>query len=295
MSPMTQLIMLLAGFSAFGLVLYLGWLHQQVQYVMLADGRRQERSLPVLIRAVLPLTALTPGWLKSGAAKRFCDPIDRRIISAGFDGLITGREIILLQMWFASFGAAFGLLNIRNLNPTMALVTLIGVVALAFYPDVWLRGAVARRHKIIQRGLPFTLDLLTLCVEAGLDFMSALSRIIERRQLDALSEEMLQVFHAIKLGRTRRQALREMSLRVNLPDLTTVINALVQADELGVSLGSILRIQSDQLRTKRFQRAETLANQAPTKLLFPLIFFIFPAVFIILLGPVMVQMFQRAF
>lgn len=292
---MIQLIMLLAGFSAFGLVLYLGWLHQQVQYVMLADGRRQERSLPVLIRAVLPLTALTPGWLRSAAAKRFCDPIDRRIVSAGFDGLITGREILLLQIWFGFFGFAFSLLNLHNINPTMILATILGVGALVLYPDIWLRGAVQRRHKIIQRGLPFTLDLLTLCVEAGLDFMSALSRIIERRQLDALSEEMLQVFHAIKLGRTRRQALREMSSRVNLPDLTTVVNALVQADELGVSLGSILRIQSDQLRTKRFQRAETLANQAPTKLLFPLIFFIFPAVFIILLGPIIVQMFQRAF
>lgn len=284
------LIMTLAGISVAGLVFYFGWLSLQVQYVVLADGRRQERSIPLLIRAVLPLTALTPGWLTGPAARKFCDVVDRRIISAGLSGLISGREIVLSQVWLGGISLVFAVLAGQGQGLSLGFIMVILVISMFFYPDIWLRGAVVQRHKIIQRGLPFVLDLLTLCVEAGLDFMSAFSRIIERRHLDALSEEMLQVFHGIKLGRTRRQALKEMRDRVNLSDLTVVINALIQADELGVSLGSILRIQSDQLRTKRFQRAETLANKAPTKLLFPLILFIFPAVFIILLGPVIVQM-----
>lgn len=133
--------------------------------------------------------------------------------------------------------------------------------------------------------MPFVLDLLTLSVEAGLDFMSAVQRATEREKLDALSEELLRMVREIQVGTTRKNALKAMSERVDLPDMRALVNALVQADELGVAVGSILRIQSDQIRVRRFERAEKLANEAPTKLLGPLMVFIFPAVFIILLGP----------
>lgn len=288
MAPFQILALVLAAISVAGVVYYLAHLTQQVQYVILADGRRQERSLPVLIRAALPFTALTPNLLLAGPWKTGAVRLDRKILSAGFDGLITGRELMLTQFWLGGIGLVFGLLLGRGVNPVGVLLT----VVLFVYPRMWLKGALGTRHKAIQRGLPYVLDLLTLCVEAGLDFMSALAKIVERRKMDPLGEELMRVFHGIKLGRTRRQALREMRDRVNLPDLTVVVNALTQADELGVSLGAILRIQADQLRTKRFQRAETLANQAPTKMLLPLVF-IFIAAFIILLGPVLLQVFQR--
>ncbi len=280
----------LAAICAGSIVYYLGRLSLQVQYIILADGRRLERSLPVIIRAVLPFTVFFQNAFRSSFFRRRFEELDHKIISAGYDGLITGRELVLTQIWLGLVSLTFGLLAARGIS----LLVIILVLCAFFYPNIWLRGAVIARHKIIQRGLPFVLDLLTLCVEAGLDFMSALAKIIDRRKVDALNEEMLRVFHSIKLGRTRRQALKEMRDRVNLGDLSTVINALIQADELGVSLGSILRIQSDQLRTKRFQRAETLANQAPTKMLLPLVF-IFIAALIILIGPVLLQIFHRLF
>ncbi len=285
---MEVFILILTGASMCGMVFYLLCLSQQVQYVILADGRRQERSLPVLIRAVLPFAPVCPKWFTRPFWRHHVEELDRRILMAGFDGLISGRELVVTQCWLAALGFVFGLLASRQFSLVLLFVT-IGLFA---YPRIWLRGAVAQRHRIIQRGLPFVLDLLTLCVEAGLDFMSALAKINDRRKMDALSEELTRVFHSIKLGRTRRQALREMRDRVNLSDLTVVVNALTQADELGVSLGAILRIQSDQLRVKRFQRAESLANQAPTKMLVPLVF-IFLAAFIILIGPVLLQIFQR--
>ncbi|MBI4028581.1 MAG: type II secretion system F family protein [Verrucomicrobia bacterium] len=281
-------ILILAGAAAGGVVYYFGWLSLQAQYVILADGRRQERSLPLLIRAVLPLAARFAHLLQGTIARRHLEELDRRILSAGFDGLITSRELVMTQVWLGLLSCVFGMLLAREINVLLVVFSICAFL----YPGIWLRGVVAERHRVIQRGLPFMLDLLTLCVEAGLDFMSAMSRIIDRRKMDALSEEMMRVFQGIKLGRTRRQALKEMRDRVNLPDLSVVVNALIQADELGVSLGAILRIQSEQLRTKRFQRAETLANQAPTKMLFPLVF-IFLAAFIILVGPVLVQIFQR--
>ncbi len=147
-----------------------------------------------------------------------------------------------------------------------------------------------KRHRSIQRALPFVLDLLTLSVEAGLDFMNALQRNIERRAIDPLSEELIRVVREIQVGATRREALRAMGIRVGLSDLRQVVNALVQADELGVSIGSILRIQADQMRQRRFERAERLAHEAPVKMLGPLMLFIFPAVFIVLMGPVVYQL-----
>lgn len=136
------------------------------------------------------------------------------------------------------------------------------------------------------------MDLLTLSVEAGMDFMSALQQNIERRTIDPLAEELIRVIREIQLGKTRREALRDMSQRVNMQDLRSVIGALVQADELGVGIGSILRIQSTQIRQRRFEYAEKSANKAPIKMLFPLLFFIFPAVLIILMAPVFMQMLQ---
>jgi tight adherence protein C len=156
-------------------------------------------------------------------------------------------------------------------------------------PSLWLRRAVAVRHRSIERALPFVLDLLTLSVEAGLDFMTAIKRIIDRRSVDALNEELIRVFREVQLGKTRREALRDMADRAQQVDVQSVVNALVQADELGVSIGSILRIQADQMRTRRFLRAEKIANEAPVRMLFPLLGFIFPAVFIVLLGPVILQ------
>ena len=152
---------------------------------------------------------------------------------------------------------------------------------------IWLRGVVKRRHASIQKSLPFVLDLLTLSVEAGMDFINALQRNCRLRKLDPLNEELLRMTKEIQVGSSRREALRNMADRVRQQDLKSVAYALIQADDLGVSIGAMLRIQSEQLRARRFDRAERLAAEAPVKMLGPLMLCIFPAVFVILLGPVL--------
>ena len=122
-----------------------------------------------------------------------------------------------------------------------------------------------------------------------MDFISALQRNCKVRRLDPLNEELLRMTKEIQVGSSRKEALRNMAERVRQPDLKSVASALIQADELGVSIGSILRIQSEQLRSRRFDRAEKLAAEAPVKMLGPLMLCIFPAVFIILLGPIVSQ------
>lgn len=267
---------------------------RQITYVTLADGRRQERRLPLTFRLLLPLLHNLNPIVSQPVFTKTSEQGEKKLISAGFEGLLNGREFAAMKIAFPLvFGTAW-LLVLRLLThilPTISenflLLLICGIALLYFYPIFWLRQAVAIRHRSIQRALPFVLDLLTLAVEAGLDFMTALQRNTDRRRLDPLNEELIRMIREIQLGTPRRVALRNMSQRVDLADLRSVTYALIQADELGVSIGAILRIQSDQLRQRRFDRAEKLAHEAPVKMLAPLMLFIFPAVFIVLLGPIL--------
>ena len=161
----------------------------------------------------------------------------------------------------------------------------------ALYPFVWLRDKVRARHHAITRALPYDLDLLTLSVEAGLDFAAALGKVVEKGRKGPLADELSITLKELKLGKTREEALRNLAVRVDLPTLTSFVQALLQADKMGTPLGKILRILSTQMRVDRTQRAEKLANEAPVKLLFPLIFFIFPTVFLIIFAPIIYQVF----
>lgn len=267
------------------------------EFVVLADGRRQERRLPLPLRLLMPLVPRTAGFFEKPAFARMRDRASASLVAAGFDDLLAPAEFLALRMLLAVCAgplwllAAHGAARALPSSPTaFPVFFLVGVAALWTWPAAWLRREGTRRQNAILKALPFTLDLLTLSVEAGLDFMSALRRATERPVADPLTEELMRVVRATQLGSTRREALQSLSARVALPDVRAVVAALVQADELGVSLGSILRIQADQIRSRRFERAEKLANEAPVKLLAPLVLFIFPAVFLILLGPVVYRM-----
>jgi tight adherence protein C len=160
----------------------------------------------------------------------------------------------------------------------------------ALLPPLWLRDKVRARQRAMLRALPFDLDLLTLSVEAGLDFAAALAKVTERGRKGPLADELSVVLKELRLGKTRDEALRNLAARVRLPALTSFVHALVQADRMGTPLGKVLRILSTQMRIERTQRAEKLANEAPVKLLFPLICFIFPTLFLMLFGPIAYQM-----
>lgn len=194
-----------------------------------------------------------------------------------------------------ALGAMVGLLIGALLNLALGFGAIILVFAAggAYWPLMWLRGQVKRRQDAIRRGLPYALDLLTLSVEAGLDFTQALERIVRKLGPTPLAIELGATLRDIQLGRTRSQALRELGLRVDVVELNSVVSALIQADELGSSLGPILRVQSDQLRVRRSQQAEKQAMEAPVKILLPLILFIFPTIFIMIFGPIAIKLLRR--
>ena len=212
--------------------------------------------------------------------------------------MLTGREFVALSLlsplvlglcWCVLIFLLGVIVPDSVFTSAPLALCLIGFALFTVQPSLWLRSELKKRHLAIMKALPFVLDILTLSVEAGMDFISALQRNCRTRRLDPLNEELLRMTKEIQVGLSRKEALKNMSDRVRQPDLKSVAYALIQADELGVSIGSILRIQAEQLRSRRFDRAEKLANEAPTKMLLPLLLCIFPAVFIILLGPVLIN------
>lgn len=216
---------------------------------------------------------------------RYEDRMRRSLVKAGDPEAYKPEDILALQeIGFVSaliFGIVF--MNATGFNLGWALVVaLIGL----FYPLIWVNDKVSKRHLLITRALPFNLDLLTLSVEAGLDFTAALAKVVEKGKGGPLREELGTVLKQLKMGKTREEALKQMIVRVDLPALTQFVTALIQADKMGTSIGKVLRIQSTQLRIERTQRAEKLANEAPVKMLFPLIACIFPTVFMVLFGPI---------
>ena len=258
-------ILMWAAASA-GLVWYLFVVGGEVTYVTLPDGRRQERSLPLIFKLLLPFASNFNAVINLPIFAAELEKDDSLLIQGGFENVLSAREFLAIKL-----------------------------MLLWIIPDIWLYRAVKRRHLSIQRSLPFVLDLLTLSVEAGMDFVSALQRNCRLRKIDALNEELLRMTKEIQVGLSRKEALASMANRVKQSDLKAVAFALIQADELGVSIGNVLRIQSEQLRSKRFDRAEKLAAEAPVKMLGPLMLCIFPAVFIILLGPVLSQALKGIF
>ena len=162
--------------------------------------------------------------------------------------------------------------------------TVIGFLLGYVLPSMWLGGKIRRRQTDVVKALPDALDLLTICVEAGLGFDSAIAKVAEKWD-NALSQAFARVIQETRLGKLRREALREMEHNMEVADVTSFVAAVIQADQLGVSMAKVMRIQSEQMRIKRRQRAEQKAHQAPIKMLFPLVFLIFPAIYVVLLGP----------
>ncbi len=153
-----------------------------------------------------------------------------------------------------------------------------------FFPDLWLRSKINGRQKGVFRAMPDALDLLTIAVEAGLGFDAAMSKVNEKWEND-LSLEFGRVIQEIRLGKLRREALRDMAERLGVGEMTSFVAAVIQSEQLGVSMAKVLRIQSDQMRVRRRQMAEEEAHRAPIKMIFPIGILIFPSLLIILLGP----------
>jgi tight adherence protein C len=195
---------------------------------------------------------------------------------------------VMLTILFPLCFFVLRLTTFKLVSPTLTFAMCTFLAVGGFYlPEIWLRQRIANRKEMIFLGLPDLLDLLVICVEAGMGLDAAFSRVAEEMRLSnrVLSDEFRLLNLELRAGKLRRDALRDLALRVDLEDLRSLVTVLIQTERFGTSIADALRVFSDSLRTKRFQRAEETAAKLPVKLMFPLIFFIFPALFVAILGP----------
>ncbi|MDP2211875.1 MAG: type II secretion system F family protein [Candidatus Aquicultor sp.] len=251
---------------------------------------------PFLTRVLLPFfrvflrigTRLTPvGFMEgtrqrlvlAGTAREF--DADRFLAYKG-SCLVIGGGIASTAILFAGRSAGH------------VLLALIFAVLCFFVPDIWLNQKSAARQKAIRLALPDTLDLLTISVEAGLGFDSAMQKVV-RNTTGPLSEEFFRLLQEIQLGTARSDAFRNLGHRTQVNELGSFILAMLQAEVFGISIGKVLRVQATELRIKRRQRAEEMAQKAPVKIIFPLIICIFPAILVVIMGPAMIQIYESIF
>ncbi|MBN2303302.1 MAG: type II secretion system F family protein [Anaerolineae bacterium] len=247
-----------------------------------------ELSLSTRERVIIPMYRALANFAVRFTPENQIDSIRRQIELAGKTQTMEpvaffGQRIALtLALGVGAFFVFFFVAHWGVVKGVAA--TVIGSLLGYYLPVLQLQGQISRRQDGIIKDLPDALDLLTICVEAGLGFEQAMGKVYEKWDND-LATAFGRVLQEIQLGKRRGEALRDMSNRMDVPDVTSFVAALIQAEQLGVSIAKILRIQSDQMRVKRRQRAQEKAQQAPVKMMIPMVLLIFPSIWIVLLGP----------
>ena len=238
-------------------------------------------------RIIYPLIDSVSGFVTQFAPARALEKTRHRLDLADNPGNMTPANFMVIRFvtMIVLGGLILGLMLVGKAPLNRRILFTVVVTILGFYlPVLWLVSKIRRRQREIVKQLPDTLDLLTICVEAGLGLDQAVQRVVDKSD-NELSRALARYLQETRLGRARREALQGMANRIEVPDVTTFAAAVIQATDLGVSMARILRVQSDQMRVRRRQRAEQEAQRAPLKMAFPLAFLIFPAILIVLLGP----------
>lgn len=256
---------------------------------------RTEAVPPFAVRVVAPararLTALGRRFTPDGAAQRLRTRLDRAGNPAGWD---VDRVLAAKALGLVAMGAAGLVLPIvLGAAPAQAVVAGAGLAPIGWHAaDLWLYQLGATRAERMQQELPDALDLLTISVEAGLGFDAALAQVA-RNTTGPLAEEFFRVLQEMQIGLSRSDAFRALAERTSVPDLRTFTTSMVQADVFGIPIANVLRVQAKEMRIKRTQRAEERAQKVPVKILFPLIFCILPALFVIVIGPAGISIFRN--
>lgn len=249
-------------------------------------AREDELAKPLAQRTVGPIVIRTGNFLKRFTPTGYLDKKQRKLMLAGYPGNLDAPAFVVIKLLTTAVGLIAGFFLIDfGADALQRIVLFVLPVVLGFFgPDAWLERKVDERRQAMLRALPDILDLLVISVEAGLGFDSALARVVSTVP-GPLSEEFFRMLQETRVGVSRRDAMRHMMERTDLDELRSFLLAMIQAEAFGVTIARVLRVQADEMRVKRRQRAQEKAFAAPVKLVFPLVFCIFPALFIVLLGP----------
>lgn len=301
MSPVTVLVIVIGAALLVSAVILVIIARRRPERASTLEARLAEygeRDTPITLeeielsesfaeRIIYPAVDYLSNFVTQFAPARVLENIRHKLELADNPANLSPANFLAIRFvaMFILGGLVFGLMLIAKLPAGRRVLFTVVSTALGFYmPVLWLGSKIRNRQREVVRELPDALDLLTICVEAGLGFDQAVMEVVEKSD-NELSRAFHRYYQETRLGIERRVALQSLSSRLEVPDVTTFVAAIIQATDLGVSMARILRIQSEQMRIRRRQRAEQEAHRAPIKMLFPLAFLVFPSIFIILLGP----------
>jgi len=264
----------------------------------IANLRNEQLRRSALERLVLPFAGKVISSITRLTPLDLYGRVNRLIVLAGNPPAFTAERIVAFKIVFAIVGLVVGLM-LAPLLPFTSFVLKVGTVALLTLtgytvPSAAIAARASKRQKEIRKALSDTMDLLTISVEAGLGFDAALGQVV-RNVPGPLSEEVSRMLQEMQIGVTRTEALRHLTDRTEVPELDGFVLSMIQADKYGVGIAKVLRAQAQELRQKRRQRAEETAQKIPLKLLFPMIFMVLPALFIVILGPGAIKVYESFF
>lgn len=257
------------------------------------EERQYMDPLPAVLNLLWPAVTFINYHVCSHLPPDWLEKMHKRLQETGAGYILTAEQYYAVRILSTVAAAGLTLFCMQALHAFSLGLLLVLTVLGNLYPEIWLRDMRVRREKVILKALPVYLDFLTMAVEAGLNLTGAIKQAMDKGPPGPLRNEFYMVTRDLRAGVPRADALRRMEQRLGMKEITSFVGTVIQAEKMGASIGAALRVQAEQRRTERFQRAEKLAMEAPVKLILPLIAFIFPVTFIVLAFPIVMKFVQE--
>lgn len=290
---MNNLVALGAGAAVAGVVIAVIYFVAALSYMLTDEERTFMDEPPGFMKPVWPLIRLVTYVLGSNLPSSYLTKVDNQLQKNGVSFMVTAEEYISARVVFALLLPLLGWCALASSGKVDPLMLVLLAAGGYFLPVTWVKDARRKRDAELIRSLPVYLEYLTMCVDAGLNFSGALKQAVEKGPRGAMRNEFRIVLRDISSGQTRADALNRLADRVDLKDISVFVRAVVQAEKMGSSMKDTLLVQAKTRLNERFQRAEKMAMEAPVKLVIPLVIFIFPLTFIILLFPIVVKYIEQ--
>jgi len=274
--------MISTGLFVFFAILTVYYLKQMV----LEEDRTYMDPLPLGLKIIWPFIQIISFFFCSLLPYELMERIEKKLQHTGVSYLMTAEQFVALRIISTVIWFLFGLIIVNAMENGQPVWVVIAMLLGFFLPDIWLNDTRKRREAGVIRAMPVYLDFITMAVEAGLNLQGALGQAMEKAPPSPLRNEFGIVLRDLRSGLPRAEALRRMADRLDIKEVTSFVSSMIQAEKMGSSMASVLRVQANQRRNERFQRAEKQAMEAPIKLVGPLIIFIFPVTFIVLGFPI---------
>jgi len=246
------------------------------------EDRAYMDPLPLKMKLIWPFVQIIAFFFCSFLPYEFIEYTEKRLMRTGVGYLMNAEQFIALRIISAILVPVFVYILLVALEMFQPIWIILAIPLGFLFPDLWLMDTRKKRELAVIRSLPVYLDFITMSVEAGLNFVGALQQAMEKAPPGPLRNEFAIVMRDLRAGLSRAEALRRMADRLDIPEVTGFVSAVIQAEKMGASLANVMRLQAEQRRSERFQRAEKMAMEAPVKLMFPLLIFIFPVTFLVL-------------